>query len=218
MKLLAGVVLVAVAGVAIAGGAWSDKVAYRYSAGGTSLKVVEPDGFKVTVSTPEGDKTGTVPELFQLPDQDAYVKVTLTSPDGTSWNKKVEIRAKQQAELAVTYRADSPKAEPAKTARTYIGRFKNLGKGCSKAFDKTIKAEFLHPGDGAVAATVQVDSLKLLEVQVPAGRYDIRVFAWNGADWSFVVTAAQDVPAKDGWLLGFGCKTGTSTPTVIIAE
>jgi hypothetical protein len=213
MKLLIVLGVVAVVGVASADGKWADQISYRHSEGGTSLKVTQPDGFKVVVTTPEGDKSGTVPELFQLADHDAYVKVTLTAPDGTSWSKKVEVRAKQQAELSVSF-TGAGKAEPATHARTYIGKFKNLGKGCSKAYDRTVKAEFLQ-GDGTVAATVQVDSTKQAELQVAAGRYDVRIFAWDGANWTFVVTAPQDVPAKDGWLAGFGCKPGTSTPTVV---
>jgi len=95
--VLGTLLLGSIVGVAIAGGTWSDKMNYRYSKG-TSLKVTEPEGFKVTIVGGDGaEKADTVPALFGLPDQDAYVKVTLVAPDGTQWTKKVEVRANQQA-------------------------------------------------------------------------------------------------------------------------
>ena len=84
MKLLSIALLMVAATLAFAGGNWSDKLNYRYSSA-TSLKVTDPEGFKVAVVMPDGnEKTGTVPELFTLPDQDAYVKVTVTAPDGAT--------------------------------------------------------------------------------------------------------------------------------------
>ncbi|HEU0031856.1 MAG TPA: hypothetical protein VFQ53_14580 [Kofleriaceae bacterium] len=203
-----------VGGIAIAGGSWSDKINYRYSTQ-TSIKVTEPDGFKVTVTLPDGsEKVGTVPELFTLPDQDAFVKVTLVPTDGSEpWSKKIEVRAKQQAELAVSFKADAPKGEPAKNVRTYVGRFTNLAGGCGKAWNRQIRIEFLAAQDGATVKQAIIDPKRNIDLQIPSGKYDIRVFINNGSEWKFVITNQHEI-SKDGWSLGFGCAPGKSEPIV----
>src|SRR5688572_5745756 len=94
--LLALLFVLAVGGAAIADASWSDKVNFRRT-DRTSLKIVEPEGFKVTVTLPDGkEKAGTVPDLFPLPDQDAFVTVTITPTDGSKpWSKKIEVRSRQ---------------------------------------------------------------------------------------------------------------------------
>jgi hypothetical protein len=212
-----GLALVAATATAIAGGSWSDKLNYRYS-NGTSLKVTEPDGFKVTVTMPDGsDKTDTVPALFPMADQDAYVKVTLASPDGAQWSKKIEIRAKQQAELALAFKADTAQPAGRPAGRTFTGKVFNLGGGCGKAYKATIKLELLRSADGAVAQTLQIDHNTHQNIQLAGGKYDVRVFMWSGSVWDHVLTGSADV-AKDGWQVGFGCKPGTSKPTVQSVE
>jgi hypothetical protein len=194
------------AGVAVAGGTWSDKVTHRPSTA-ASIKVVEPEGFKITVTTSDGDKAGTVPEVFAVPNLDAYYKVTLTAPDGTVWSKKVEVKAKYQTELTVSFKADE--AKPAgPSARSYIGRLQNVSKGCGSKFESTIKAEFLR-ADGSVAHTAQANSNQTVEVQLASSSYEVRVYQWIGTEWRFGLTSSQPIPAKDGWGLGWGCPRGT---------
>ncbi|HEU0031855.1 MAG TPA: hypothetical protein VFQ53_14575 [Kofleriaceae bacterium] len=208
--------LVLISGSAFAG-TWSDKINYRYS-NQTSLKVTEPDGFKVIVTLGDGgEKVGTVPELFTLPDQDAFVKVTIVPSDGSApWSKKIEVRARQQAELSVTFKADpAPKAEPAKkAARTYVGRFANKAGGCGRAWSRTIRVEFLISDDGSVVKQAQIDSSQNSDLELPGGKYDVRVYIWNDREWKFVLTSNHDI-GKDGWTLGFGCPVGKSTPAIV---
>ena len=207
---------VALATSAYAGGSWSDKTDYRRS-NGTSLKVTDPDGFKVTVAMPDGnDKADTVPAIFALPDQDTYVKVTVFAPDGTQWSKKIEIRANQQASVAVTFKADA--AQPARTgARRFTGKLYNLASGCGRNYKRQIKMEVLRSGDGTVEQTQQLDDNTHINVELSGGKYDVRVFAWTGSQWDHVLTGTANV-TKDGWQIGFGCKRGTKTPTVDSAE
>jgi hypothetical protein len=212
-RLSLGLVVVGVlAAVAVAGGTWSDKINYRYS-NGTSLKVTDPEGFKVTVTTADGDKTDTVPALFALPDQDSYVKVTLVAPDGTQWTKKVEVRAKQQAELAVQFKADAAKPEAPAGNRSFVGKFLNESGGCGKSWAKQIKADFI-AGDGATAKSQTIDPHTYVNMELASGKYDVRVFVKNGDVWDYVLTAPAQI-AKDGWNLGFGCPKGTRTPSLV---
>ena len=210
MRALVVAVIVLGTGLAHANGQWTERVDFRRSEQ-TSLKVVEPEGFKVTVTTDAGDKSGTAPEVFALANADAFVKVTITATDGASWTKKIEVRAGQQTQLAVAYTADTPKAD--KAGRTFVGSFAHLGGGCGSKWASTIKVELLRHADGAAAGTFQLAHKQVQQVQVGEGSYDVRVYKQSGADWSWVVTGALDVK-KDGWEAGFGCKKGSSTPVI----
>lgn len=215
--LLALAIAVALGGTAAAG-TWADQVSFRHSSQ-TSIKVVTPEGFKVTVTMPDGgQKTGTVPELFTLPDTDAFVTVAITPTDGSApWSKKIEVRSKQQTELAISFKADA-KAEPAKAAgRSFVGRVANLGAGCGKTWDRSIKTEFLRKDDGASIKTVQIDSSKNVDVELPGAKYDVRVYFWDGAAWKFALTSEGHEIAKDGFTLGFGCPRGSKSPTFVEA-
>jgi hypothetical protein len=208
-------VVVAAAGTAIAG-TWSDKVNYRFSQQ-TSIKIIEPEGFKVTVTLADGSvKVGTVPELFTLPDADAFVKVTITPTDGSApWSKKVEVRAKQQTELAVAFKPDAPKGEPAKpSGRGFFGRMINQGGGCGRGWNQSIKVEFLRKPDRIEQAGVQIAPSKNVDVELPGASYTVVVQLWNGKEWKFVTSSDHEL-TKDGWRLAFGCQKGSTTPVVL---
>jgi len=210
-----GVVLV-IATVAWAGGTFTDRpVTYRFSQGGTSLKVLEPDGFKIAVTMADGSvKNGTVPELFQLPEQDAFLKVTLTAPDGTTWSKKIEVRAKQQAELAVAFKADEPKPQdkPA-SVRSFVGKVENAGHTCGQPYAKSLKVDFLRSTDHSSALTKEIEPNTYINVELPSGRYNVRMFVKTNDVWDFVTSAPADV-TKDGWKYAFGC-TKRSKPSLV---
>lgn len=203
------------AALASAGTFGEPKIGQRYTNGATSLKITEPEGFKITVATEAGDKVGTAPEVFALPEKDAFVTVTLLAPDGTKWSKKVEIVAKKQTELAISFKADAPApaAEPAK-GRSYIGKMLNSGGGCGKAYKGTIRADFLEPTTGTVKASSQIAAGANRDVEVPSGALEIRVFLSKGNEWQFVTTGNYEFK-KDGWQLGFGCKQGSTKPVVV---
>jgi hypothetical protein len=206
-------VLVCLAGTAIAGGTWNDTVNFR-QAKATSLKVTEPEGFKVTVTTADGDKVSTVPDVFALPDQDAFVKVTLTSPQGESWSKKIEVRAKQQTELAVAFKADATApAQPAKS-RTFVGKFLNGAPGCGKSYNAGIRLDFLRSSDGQSVKQQLIDPGKTVDIEVPGGQYDVRVYIAQGQDYKYIHTSQWEF-SKDGWVLGFGCVKGSKTPAIV---
>lgn len=203
------------AAIASAGTFGEPKIGQRYTNGATSLKITEPEGFKITVATEAGDKVGTAPEVFALPEKDAFVTVTLLAPDGTKWSKKVEIVAKKQTELAISFKADAPApaAEPAR-GRNYIGKMLNSGGGCGKAYKGTIRADFLEPTTGTVKASSEIAAGANRDVEVPSGALEIRVFLSKGSEWQFITTGKYEF-TKDGWQLGFGCKQGSTKPVVV---
>lgn len=218
MKVIAAalVLVAALSNPALAGGTWSEKISYRATAA-TSIKVVEPEGFKVTVATAEGDKRGTVPEVFQLPATDAFVLVTIEARDGSKWSKKVEVRTKQQTEIVVGFTpATEPvkASEPAKAARKHIGRFVNRGGGCGKAWERAIKAEFRRADGDDVKATVELAPGEYKDVEIAAGGYEVRIAAKDGAAWKFILTQTADIK-QDGWALGFGCKPNSQQPVLV---
>ena len=193
-------IALAASGVANAGGQWSDHVSFRRSEH-TSLKVTEPDGFNVTVTTSDGDQVGAVPQVFTVADEDGFLKVTLTAPDGTAWSKKIEVRSGQQTELTVDYKAE----QRAGASRTFVGKFAHAGAACGKDYAVTIKAEFLRHSDGVAAGDLQVKSSHVTDVELTSGDYDVRVSKQSQGNWILVATGQVSV-GHDGWEAAFGCR------------
>jgi TonB family protein len=69
----------------------------------TALKVSGSEGFKVTLAMPAGEITGTIPQRFPLPDRDVDARVTVTAPDGSTWSRKLPVKAKQETEVSVEF-------------------------------------------------------------------------------------------------------------------
>lgn len=200
------------------GGAFTDRpVTYRYSAGGTSLKVTEPEGVKVAVTMADGSvKTGTVPELFQLPEQDAFLKVQLTAADGTQWSKKIEIRAKQQAELAVAYRApDAPKTQEKPASVTFVGKLEHAGQTCDKSWGaKSLKLDLMRSSGGQVVTSKEIEPNTWQNVELASGHWEARMYVKTNDVWDFVATAPLEI-GKDGWKYSFGCTARMRKPSLV---
>ena len=225
LKTISLIVLVAAVGTAVAAGTWSDSVKYRPTQN-TSIRVLEPKGFRVTIDTPDGVQTGTVPELFKLANEDAYVKVTLTAPDGTSWSNKVEVRQRNQAELTVNFKPDAAPAQEKENgkdtprARSFIMEMQNKGNTCdaTSPWRATISADFLRASDGERIQKVQLDDDKSGQIELPSDAYDVRVFSWNGSEWKLAVSKRIDTPARDGFKLAFGCTAKSGKSPVLIPQ
>jgi hypothetical protein len=200
MMMRSMLIVAAFASTAVAGGTFADKTEYRHS-NATSIKVTDPEGFKVTVALPNGDKTDTVPAMFTLPDQDSYVKVTVVAPDGTTWSKKVEVRAKQQAELSLQFKADA--AQPA-GGHTYVGKFLNEAGGCGPKWKRQIRVDFIN-ADGSKTKQQLIDNHKTVDLEIPGGKYDVRVYVENNGGYDFVLSQPEQI-SKDNWNMGFGCQ------------
>jgi TonB-like protein len=85
-----------------AASSWDYEVTTQ-QASATALKVVGPAGFKVKLTVPAGEISGTLPQRFDLADTSHDARVTVTAPDGTIWTRKIPIAAKQETQVAVDF-------------------------------------------------------------------------------------------------------------------
>jgi len=85
-----------------AASSWDYAIATR-EAPRTALKISGATDFKVTVAMPAGELAGTIPQHFDLADRDGDARVTVTAPDGTSWTRKIQVKAKQETEVSVDF-------------------------------------------------------------------------------------------------------------------
>jgi TonB family protein len=69
----------------------------------TALKVTGPEGFKVAVAMPAGELVGVLPQRFELADSSRDAHITVTAPDGTTWTRKISVKAKQETLVAVDF-------------------------------------------------------------------------------------------------------------------
>jgi hypothetical protein len=201
-SLFASIALAILTVVSTALADWSHTVSYKYS-GKTSLKVVEPDGFKVKVTVGGDVKEDTIPTVFQLPDGDAFLPVTVTAKDGSSWSQKIEIKDKQQTELKISYTA-ATKAAPSGPARKFIGSLVNNTQRCAVKERGDVRLDFLRDGTKAYEFVVPMNR-KMQNIEVAQGTYDVRVFIRRGNDFVFVTSSSYNV-AKDGWDYTYGCQ------------
>jgi hypothetical protein len=218
LRLLSlGVVMATVTTAWADGGIYTERgTTYRYSQGGTSLKVTEPEGHKVSITLADGSvKTDTVPTLFALPDADAFYKVTLVAPDGTTFAKKVEIRAKQQAEFGAAYKAPAAatEAKPAQTVN-FVGKLENAGNTCSKAWAIPVKLDLMRTAGGTVVASKEIEPNTYQNVELASGHWEARMYVKTNDVWDFVATAPLEI-GKDGWKYSFGCTRRMTKPSLV---
>jgi hypothetical protein len=191
------------AGVALAD--WSYTTSFKHAAK-TTLKVVEPDGFKVKVTIGSDVKEDTIPAVFQLPDGDAFVPVTVVAKDGSTWSQKIEVKDKQQTELKVQSPAGAkPAPGPAGPSRKFIGSASNTTNRCTNPNDRgDLRYDFLLDGTKVREVEVAVNR-RIPNIEIAQGSYSVRVFKKRGSDYIFVTTSQLDV-TKDGWEYSYGCK------------
>jgi outer membrane biosynthesis protein TonB len=68
-----------------------------------AVKVMGPKGFKVALTSPAGDLVGSIPQRFELAEGTGSVRVTVTAPDGDVWSKRIDLKPKQETEVAVDF-------------------------------------------------------------------------------------------------------------------
>ncbi|HZJ62510.1 MAG TPA: energy transducer TonB [Kofleriaceae bacterium] len=68
-----------------------------------AIRVTGPAGFKVAITTPLGDLVGAIPQRFELAPDTSDVRVVVTAPDGAVWSKRIDVKAKQETEVAVDF-------------------------------------------------------------------------------------------------------------------
>jgi TonB family protein len=88
-----------------AAASWDANALVHERDGKTTLKIVSGSaaGFKIAVGVTGGQYFGNVPQVFDLPDHDADLPVTITAPDGQQFQKHFEIKQGQESLISIDY-------------------------------------------------------------------------------------------------------------------
>lgn len=172
-----------------------------------SIKVTEPAGFKVAVTLNGQASEDTIPHVFQVPDADAYVPMTITAPDGKVWSGKIEVKAHQQTLVAFKYSAAAAAAAPAAApaARKFMGHVMNQSNLCKGP--TALRYELMDEA-GAVAKQVDLKAGEEKAVELPGGAYTVRLYTPEASGWAYQTTHKNLSVADDRWAFTLGCKRG----------
>jgi hypothetical protein len=178
------------------------RITHRSTKDTASLKVLDPEGFAITVDTPKLTDSGTAPEVFPLRNHDQFVTVTIKAPDGTTWRRKVEVQANHQTVISISFTKSTPATQ---NVRRYLGSVHNTIDACTDAFDAPVQFEFLDQKLGKAQATARVGHGKSKQVELPAGTYDVRIQVYEDSAWHVIGTTRDVQIDRDGWRRAFGC-------------
>lgn len=166
-----------------------------------SVKVIEPEGYTVTIN----GKTDTVPAVFTVDNANNFYQMTVKSPDGATWSKKIEVKEYRQSVVKVKHvraAAPAPSGDASKPKpMSYIGTVQNTTNNCS-AERAAIKLDFMSGPDLVKSAVLEAGAKANLEL--PVGPYKVRLFQSDGTNWNFKNTVDYTVD-KDGWVYNWGC-------------
>jgi hypothetical protein len=177
---------------------WSNTQEFT-NAQSASIKVVEPEGYTVTIN----GRTDTAPAVFSVDNANNYLAMTVKSPDGATWTKKIEVKEYKQSVVRIKHvKAAAPapgdnKAKP----MSYVGTVSNTTNNCATG-RAAIKLEFIAGAEVAKSAVLESGARSNLELNV--GAYRIRLYTSNGQAWEFKQTIDYNVD-KDGWVYDWGC-------------
>lgn len=177
---------------------WSESTAFTRS-DQTAIRVVEPEGYKVTITMDGSSQTDAAPVVFRVPATDAYYALTFVAPNGATWTHKFEAHRYQTTEVHVKHLVDAPvAAKPVATApvRLYIGSVKSKIKTCN--VKAQVRVEFVTPA-GVSAVALELASGALGQTSLPGGTYDVRVFVMDKNAWTYQSTSKIQING-DGWL------------------
>lgn len=162
---------------------------------GTSIRVVEPEGYTVTVN----GKTETVPHVFAVDNADNYYAVRLTSPDGESWEKKIEVKAYKQTAIRARH-VKAAAGAPSDKPRSFVGVAANLSHVCKKSSERRqIRLDFVAD---KVVKSIVLESRSREDLELAAGTYSVRLYIPQNGEWAYHRTSEQ-VVSKDGWTYAY---------------
>lgn len=189
---------------------WTHDVSFAAN-GKTSLKVVGAKTLRVRIVVDGEAKEDSLPTVFPLPDDDAFIAVTVTAADGASWSDKIEIRHRQQTTLSASY---SPEPAGAAPARSYAGNLYNFTSRCGKEWRGEVQFDAISKQSGKSAGSVAIKAEAGKQAELTAGHYDVRVSLrrTNATEFTYVSTHDLDVTSDD-WLFAWGCRTADDRPT-----
>ncbi|MFO0747402.1 MAG: hypothetical protein U1F43_17295 [Myxococcota bacterium] len=171
----------------------------------TSLKVIGDAGLTVTAEVSGQVMSDQTPLVFQLPDQDDFIPVTIRAPSGASTRMKIETRAHTQTILQVVVASGGgPERGP-----RYIGTVQSTMGRCAEDQRVDLRLDFVLQGRAVRSADVPLSGQKV-QLELPAGVYDVRIFKKNGGEGEYTTTAKLAVQA-DGWNLRHGCEASADS-------
>jgi len=183
---------------------WADTVSYSRT-DGAQLSITEPDGYQISVKGGSVDKTDTAPTIIAVPNANAFYSVTFTAPNGASWTKKFEVKKYSSTDIKVRHSAGAAAQNDSKpSGAKHIGTIYNHTGNCTQKIN--IKLEFIGADNQVLASEVALG--KYAQIELPAGSYSVRAYAWMNNAWTYHVTRSTNITA-DGWELSAKCtKTG----------
>ncbi|MEJ7597852.1 MAG: hypothetical protein WKG01_08095 [Kofleriaceae bacterium] len=177
---------------------WSHSVEHQPAAT-ASIRVIEPEGYRFTVN----GRTDSAPAVFAVPNADNYFVMTVTSPSGASWERKIEVKAHRQAVVRVRHAVPPPREAAQPGTSSFIGIMVNTTHQCrEEAHRGAIKLEFVLGPERVKAVEVPMKSR--VDVELPANTYRARLYLRSGAEWQFSTVKEVSV-TKDGWVFEYGC-------------
>jgi hypothetical protein len=196
LALIASVAVLTQASVAEA--KWSHTTTFRYSRS-TSIRVVEPQGFTAQVN----ERKDTVPAVFNLPGQNAYVWVTITASDGQVWRQKIEVRSRNETVLTVRYEPEEKPSPSKGPGRKYIGNVANTTHRCKRSDRGAYRFDFMLGGQKVYSVALRPNKY-VPNVELTEGSYDVRVFKRQRGNYIYKTTIQQNIK-RDGWRVSYGC-------------
>lgn len=177
---------------------WTKSESFEFSSK-TSLKLVSAAHGKAFVKVGSETKEETLPAIFALPDQDAYLEVKIVADDGDTWNGKIEVKAHKQTVVQLTHvpKAAAP-AAPAGPHPKFIGRMENATHTC-RAADRVDKFVVMKDGK-SVFETSLAPNRAQANIELESGTYGVRLFRAG-----IFVKTIELVVSKDGWVFRYGC-------------
>jgi len=175
---------------------WTKAESFEFSAK-TSLKITDPVDAHVFVTIGNETKESTLPAIFPLPDQDAYIQVKIVGKDGGDpWNGQIEVKDHKPTVVKFTQaagpapaRARPPRRDPVPAMRPTKGPADPSSRAPSQdrptAYETTLEANKAQSN-----------------IELAPGKYSVRIFK-NG---TFLQAKELEVNA-DGWVFMWGCKS-----------
>lgn len=183
---------------------WSKTVAFSRSEA-SAIKVFEPENYRASVTIGDNTSGDTVPTVLQVPNSDAFYTVTITAPNGATWQTKVETKKNAVTELRIKHIASNTTNAP---ARKYFGKLRpSKQKETLCTFDDVPNAAARIDFVDSAGTTVVSKRFNgtAISVEVPAGEYEIRTFRLNPGEEPVYRNTRKGTVTADGWQAAVFC-------------
>lgn len=181
-------------------------------AGKSSIKITGVSGASVSVK----GYRGTLPAIISYNNNPhTFIDVLVTRSGQTIWREKVEVKPRMQTVVTLNYRGAATKRPKAVSrpmpTRRFIGTLYNTTNHCKNAARGDVKLQFMRGGQTVKSFEVG-QGMRLNNVELPTGTYDVRVYQKRSGSFMFTKTFTSNVD-KDGWVFSYGCQAPKTPPT-----